>query len=249
MNTEELLSAYTGLTTVGTIVTDDFRTAQLFKKYDIDFWNGGHQSLEAACEKAGIAVNDLLEELNLITDRDYKFGLNFKSWDLEFIIDYINNTHHVYVAGNRRFLLDLAGKVAAKHGSTHPETIKVAEVFSRIEPDLASHMHKEEVVLFPMIKQLVQAERAGTGLSELNGRSIEKGIFMAESEHEQAGLDFQELRQLTGEYKVPEDACNSYRILYEKLLEFETDLSQHIHLENNILFPRAVELEKRLVAQ
>lgn len=246
MITNEALPAFTDLTTVGAVVTEDYRTAQLFKKHDIDFWNGGSQSLAQACQKAGIEVEDLLKELRLISDREYKFGLDFKSWDLEFIIDFINKTHHVYVAGNRRFLLDLAVKVAEKHGINHPETIKVAEVFSRIEPDLASHMKKEEELLFPIIKKLVKAERTGTGLNEL--KSIERGVFMAESEHEQAGYDFRELRELTSEYAVPADACNSYRILYEKLLEFENDLSQHIHLENNILFPRAIAIEKRLAA-
>lgn len=232
--------------TIGEIVTRDFRKAQVFKKLGIDFCCGGKKTLSEISKKKGISIEKLKADLDSVSSAEITSGgLDFDKVKLDFLSDYVINAHHAYVRENIPFILELANKVARVHGVNHPEVVKVAEVFSRIAKDLSLHMTKEEVILFPYIKELVNAERTGIQVDLKSFGSVTSPIHVMEMEHEQAGEDLVEIRELTSGYALPVDACNSYTILYKKLEEFENDLHKHVHLENNILFPKAIKLEKQ----
>lgn len=230
--------------TIGEIVAKDYRKAQVFKKFGIDFCCGGRKTLAEVCKNKGIAVAQVEQELAVIDEQRENPSLDFQKWETGFLADYIINTHHRYIKENTAFIIELAQKVARVHGSAHPELPAVAEAFSRTGQDLLHHVMKEESILFPNIKVLSDARKKGVKLPETSFGLVSNPIRVMESEHEQAGEDFELIRKLTSGYQIPADACNSYTTLYKKLEEFENDLHQHVHLENNILFPQAVELEK-----
>ena len=233
--------------TVGEIVAKDYRKAQVFKKLGIDFCCGGKKTLSEVSSKKGLTVEDLKNELAAIDKQDANPSSNFDKWDIAFLTDYIINTHHQYVKENSPFILELSEKVARVHGASHPEMIQVAEIFSRIAQDLGLHLMKEEKILFPFIKELTELKKTGGKVKDIPFGDITNPIQLMEVEHEQAGEDLVTIRELTSDYTLPADACTSYRILFKKLEEFENDLHQHVHLENNILFPKAIKLEKELV--
>ncbi|HEY0899538.1 MAG TPA: iron-sulfur cluster repair di-iron protein [Sphingobacteriaceae bacterium] len=232
--------------TIGEMVTKDYRKAQVFKKLGIDFCCGGKKTLAEVSQKKGISLDQIKEELAAIENTGRQDGLPFDRWELDFLADYIINTHHEYVRESIPFMSELAAKVARVHGGRHPELVEVANVFMRIAQDLSLHMMKEEKILFPFVKELVSVKKAGGKLEEKAFGPVSSPIQVMEMEHEQAGEDLEEIRKLTSNYTLPADACNSYTILFKKLEEFENDLHKHVHLENNILFPKAIKLEKEL---
>ncbi|MEJ6980347.1 iron-sulfur cluster repair di-iron protein [Pedobacter sp. P351] len=232
--------------TIGEIVAKDFRKAQVFKKLGIDFCCGGKKTIEEVCKAKDIDVEKVRAELANVQDFGQGSSLPFDKWDLDFLTDYIINTHHLYVKENIPFITELANKVASVHGDTHPELIEVAQIFSRVASDFTLHLMKEEKILFPFIKELVFASKNKTSISPAAFGSVDNPTQMMEMEHEQAGEDFAAIRAASNDYTLPADACASYTILYKKLMEFEDDLFNHVHLENNILFPKAIQLEKEL---
>lgn len=232
--------------TIGEIVAKDYRTAQVFKKFGIDFCCGGKKTVAEVCERKGISTEQVEQELSDATSSNTGRDRDFQKWDVAFLADYITNTHHQYVKDNTPFILELAQKVARVHGDRHPEVVDVAEVFTRVGQDLMLHLMKEERVLFPFIKELGNAQKQGGILPDNSFGKVSTPIQLMESEHEQAGEDLEIIRKLTSDYQLPPDACNSFTILYKKLEEYQNDLHEHVHLENNILFPKAIELEKRL---
>lgn len=235
--------------TIGEIVAKDFRKAQVFKNFGIDFCCGGKKTVAEVCEKKGINVDEVEQQLAITREDQPDSEHDFQKWDLGFLADYIINTHHQYVKDNTVFITEIAQKVARVHGGRHPELLKVAELFTGIGHDLSLHLVKEEKILFPFIKALADAKKSGGPLPEIPFGSISNPIRMMEAEHEQAGGDFEEIRGLTSNYQLPADACTSYTILFKKLEEYENDLHRHVHLENNILFPKAIQLEAALLAQ
>jgi regulator of cell morphogenesis and NO signaling len=143
-------------------------------------------------------------------------------------------------------LFEFSQKVARVHGSRHAEVVDIAHYYNEVAEELQLHMHKEEMILFPYIKELAIAKRNGTPMERPQFGSIQNPINMMEAEHESAGGNMEKIRELSNNFTPPEDACNSYRVLFAKLKEYEADLHHHIHLENNILFKKAIELEKEL---
>lgn len=232
--------------TIGEIVARDYRKAQIFKRFGIDFCCGGKKTLSEVSSKKGLDIQKIRAELAAAEETAANSRVNFRSWDPGFLCDYIVNTHHSYVRENVPFLTELSQKVARVHGDRHPELIKIAVTFSAIAADLSNHFAKEEGILFPYIKELVEAKKEGRKTQQPHFGTVENPIKVMEMEHEGAGEDLSEIRELSNNYQVPADACTSYRILFKKLEEFENDLHQHVHLENNILFPAAIKLEKAL---
>jgi len=230
--------------TIGEIVAKDYRKAQVFKKFGIDFCCGGKKKVSEVCSKKGIDINDVKRELAVMDEAQGTPSQNYQSWELDFMCDYIVSTHHKYVKDTIPFLLEMSAKVARVHGDAHPEVIVAAEAFAGVAADLSHHLQKEEQILFPYIKQLVNARKANTALPAAAFGQVANPIQVMEAEHEHAGEDLSEIRAVTNDFAVPEDACTSYRILFKMFQEFEADLHQHVHLENNILFPKAIELEK-----
>ncbi len=231
--------------TIGETVAKDYRKAQVFKKFGIDFCCGGKKTLTEVCNTKGIDAQVVKQEL-AAAEKSNNTAENFGEWDTDFLVEYIINIHHKYVKENTPFLLELSKKVGSVHGASHPETLDVAIAFARVAEDLSLHMVKEENILFPYIKELIHGEKNGSGLPPTGFGGVKNPIQIMEMEHEQAGEDFEIIRKLTNNYTLPEGACASYTILYKKLEEFENDLHRHVHLENNILFPKALQLENGL---
>lgn len=233
--------------TLGEIAVKDLRKAQVFKKYGLDFCCGGKKTVKEACAEKGIDVTRVEQELqqaDKIVSTTSARPLPYNEWSLDFLADYISNTHHSYV---RKMLPDLRSysvKVSNVHGDQHPELLTVRQLTEAICDELSTHMIKEETVLFPYIKQLVASKTTGNKMQYGHFNSVKTPIDMMEHEHEYVGKSLEKIRELTNNYSLPEDACASYAFLFKSLEEFENDLHIHVHLENNILFPKALELEK-----
>jgi len=238
-----------GAETIGEIVAKDFRKAQVFKNMGIDFCCGGRKTIAEVCKKKGIDATEVERQLLSIQGENADSETDFQKWDIGFMTDYIVNTHHQYVKDNTSFIVEIAEKVAKVHGNRHPELIQVSDIFSGIGRDLTLHMMKEEKILFPFIKELAHYKKVGTTLPIDDFGRVSAPIGVMELEHEHAGEGFEAIQRLTANYTLPLDACSSYTILFKKLEEYENDLNRHVHLENNILFPKAIKLEKELSGQ
>jgi regulator of cell morphogenesis and NO signaling len=228
--------------TVGQYVAQDYRTAQIFRKHGIDFCCGGGISLEKACAKKGINADELRNELAALGSTGSQSD-NYNSWKLDFLADYIVNTHHEYVKNKLPELNFYTQKVARVHGERHPELFEILRLFLEIESEMTSHMAKEEQVLFPYIQKLAQAKQQGEGIEVPHFGSVRFPIAMMEHEHDSAGRIMEEIQTITNNFVPPEDACTTYRVLFQNLQAFQDDLHKHVHLENNILFPKALAIE------
>ena len=231
--------------TVADVVSENIKTAHVFKKYGIDFCCGGGITIDKACEKKNLDYSQLKEELLKVDDAPKAY--NYNLWKLDFLIDHILNIHHSYVKESIPLILQYSNRVAEVHGHHYTEVLKINTLFNEAANELASHMKKEENILFPYIKSLSQIELTKEPLNSPSFGSIKNPIAMMEMEHEAVGDIFKEIARLTNNYTPPEDACNTFRALYAKLDEFEQDLHQHIHLENNILHPKTKQLEQTLM--
>ena len=230
---------------VGDVVSANINSAHVFKKYGIDFCCGGGISIQKACEKKNVNLESLLLDLKNL-DENVMPSQNFKNWELDFLIDYIVNTYHIYLKESLEMLDAYASKVARVHGEGHPRVVKIYEWFLAVKEELTAHMQKEEMVLFPYIKELVASNRADSNIELSHFGSVQNPISMMETEHEKAGDILKEIGKLSDNYNPPDWACNTFKALYAKLDEFEQDLHLHVHLENNILFPKAILLETKL---
>jgi regulator of cell morphogenesis and NO signaling len=222
--------------TIGEIVANDFRAASLFKDAGIDFCCGGNKSLSDACKEKGADESHLIQQLETLAQTPVSGAMNFKEWDLSFLSDYIVNTHHKFVLKNLPELVFYTQKIANVHGDHHPELIEVADLFTKINEELLQHLKNEEEVLFPAIKEAEKNDSIqvkATIISE---------IKRMQGEHEFAGDAMDKINVLTNNYLIPEDACNTYRVSLKLLEQFEDDLHIHVHLENNILYPKALKL-------
>lgn len=231
--------------TVGDIVTKDFRAARIFANYNIDFCCGGKKTLSEACSAGNAeieAVIDELSKLGKVSGNDTRF----ENWGADFLVDYIVNNHHAYINRSIPLIEMHLEKVSEKHGAAHPEVLKLNGLFGEVKEELLSHMMKEEKMLFPYIKNLQLAEKGGFKVHHAPFGNVENPIRVMEMEHQKAGNVLKAISDVTNNYKAPDDACNTYKVLYQELDEFEKDLHVHIHLENNILFPKAIELENNL---
>ncbi|HKK11451.1 MAG TPA: iron-sulfur cluster repair di-iron protein [Flavobacteriaceae bacterium] len=229
---------------VGQFVADDFRTAAVFNKYGIDFCCKGHKTVEAVCDKKGIDGNTLLDELQevLKTSTD---TLDYKSWPLDVLADHIEKKHHRYVEEKIPVLRQFLDKLCKVHGERHPELFKINQLFTASAGELALHMKKEELILFPYIKKMAEAKLEQSEVQPPEFGTVERPIAMMMQEHDNEGNRFARIAELTNHYNPPADGCTTYRVAYAMLDEFEQDLHLHIHLENNILFPKAVILEQQ----
>jgi regulator of cell morphogenesis and NO signaling len=222
------------------IVNDNHKAASVFEKYDLDFCCKGKRSLQEACIEKALPVEKLLSELQAVND-NCEVPVDFQKMTLTQLADYIVTKHHAYVKAEMPQIFSYLQKVATKHGDRHPEMRKVFELFSVIKNEMEEHMDKEELILFPRI-EVAEEGALAEKTANMNVFYIQHPIQMMEAEHEKAGQLMTEIRELTGNYTPPNDACTTYRLSFAELRAFESDLHQHVHLENNILFPRAIEL-------
>ena len=232
--------------TIGQIAAKDLRKAKVFKKYGLDFCCGGKKTLTEACLEKGLDVTRIEVELEQADAIPAGRALPYLDWSLDFLAEYIVQTHHSYVKATLPQLVGYAEKVARVHGGRHPELLEVKKLVGEVNGEMTSHMVKEERILFPYIKSIVQQESTGVVARQEHFGTVQNPINMMEMEHEFVGSAMEKLREVTNGYTLPQDACASYSLLYHILDEFENDLHLHVHLENNILFPKAIKLEQEL---
>ncbi len=232
---------------IGELVAKDYRYATVFQKNKIDFCCQGNRTIEEACEKKKVNIDSLLSELTVAAQVNDNSTIDFNSWPLDLLADYIQKKHHRYVESRITEIKPLLAKIVKVHGEMHPELLEVEELFLGAAGELTAHMKKEEFILFPFVKKLVQADEAKSELTPGHFGTVANPIAMMMDEHSAEGERFRKIAALTNDYTPPKDACTTYMVTFSLLKEFEQDLHLHIHLENNILFPKAVELEKALI--
>ncbi|MBX9571782.1 MAG: iron-sulfur cluster repair di-iron protein [Candidatus Obscuribacterales bacterium] len=227
---------------VGQLVAQRPLRACVLEQYGIDYCCGGKATLEEACQKKGLQVEEILEKL-LAADRKgaQSADTDWTTASLKDLIDHIVNTYHQPLRQELSRVVQLAEKVARVHGDNHPEMVEVMNIFNRFKAQLELHMQKEEMVLFPGIASM---EATGTPQIFGCGGGIEHPIDVMNQEHDEAGEALSAMRRLTNDYTPPDDACSSFKLLLSSLAQIESEMHQHVHKENNILFPRALELRK-----
>lgn len=228
--------------TLAQIVNSNHKAASVFEKYHLDFCCKGKRTLETACAEQQIPVHEIREELQSVLSENTGETSDFKKMSLTQLCDYIVDTHHAYVKKELPQLYAYLEKVSSKHGDRHPELKKIFQTFAAVKEEMESHMKKEEVILFPRIKEMEKLSGTANGSLQLNIAYLKSPITVMEQEHDHAGSMLNEIRNLTSDYTPPQDACTTYRLSFAALQAFEIDLHQHVHLENNILFPGAVEI-------
>jgi len=233
--------------TIGSFVADDFRTAAVFSKYKIDFCCKGNRTVTEVCKKQNIDADILLQSVYEVLQSENNGSIDFNSWPLDLLADYIEKTHHRYVEEKSNVLLPFLDKLCKVHGANHPELFKINELFKGCAEELSQHMKKEELVLFPFVKRMVKTKESDGILQQPSFGTVSNPIAMMMHEHDNEGERFRAIAELTNNYTPPADACTTYRVTFAMLKEFEEDLHKHIHLENNILFPKSVALEKDFV--
>lgn len=225
---------------VGEIVKVEPTTSHFFEEKKIDYCCHGETSFEQACRQAGIDVETALHQLeNLVKNHDKKAEADIQNMTLTQLADHIEATHHRFLYDQLPAIENLAKKVAQVHGSKDHRLAKILETFSSLKQELMSHLQKEEQILFPMIRELEKSET----MPQFHCGSVSNPVRQMIAEHEDAGEALDKLRSFTDDYQVPEWGCASTKELYRRLQELEYDLHRHIHKENTVLFPAAVDLE------
>ena len=229
--------------TLAQIVSMKPATAAVFESHDLDYCCRGKQTLKEACGDNAVKLQTIEQELEeILFFNPNKSGHHFTDMPLDELVDYIIQKHHRYVKEFIPGIRAHLSKVNSKHGIRHPELNEIKTLFDQIADEMIMHMSKEEHILFPRIKEVSKCAKEKM-LNRLHDRQFIAGPVRAmESEHENAGSILHQIRTLTHNYTPPQDACMTFQVVYHELKEFETDLHQHVHLENNILFPKAIEL-------
>jgi regulator of cell morphogenesis and NO signaling len=226
-------------TTVGDIVATNYQTAAVFERFGIDFCCGGRRSLAEACRTAAADPAVVAQALRSIPGADVRGEVDVTSWPLDRLVHHIIDTHHAYLKSALPLIGAYLTKLVAVHGERHPELARVSALFDQLGTDLRQHMLKEEHVLFPYLCELASPHAAHPSPFG----TVENPIRMMEREHQDAGDDLRQIRELTNGFTVPADGCATYCVCFAELARFESDLHRHVHLENNVLFPRAVAAE------
>lgn len=233
---------------IGDIVLQNHHAADLLKSKGIDYSSDGRRTLEKACSEAGISATALENELAGLPPYTHE-STDPASLNIDELIDYIVDTHHVYMRDALPRVAELTSKAVESHGETQPELIELQDVYGAMMHELREHTRKEEQVLFPYVKRLQQLKQSEANLSQSQVGSVQAPINVMETEHSGACDALRRIRSLTNEYSLPNASDDTLKALYSELQTLENDIWQHIHLENNILHPRAIALEAELVQQ
>lgn len=228
---------------IGEIVARDYRTATVFKKHGIDFCCQGKRTVEEVCNEKQLNPEILQADVEKVIDERLNLTEDYASWSLDALVDYIEQKHHTYVRERIPDIMVFLEKVVRVHGKAHPELLEIERVFKEVDHNLTSHMMKEEKILFPYIRQLVRYSQEGLLLQQMPFGSVSNPIQMMMYEHSIEGDHMKQISELSNDFNPPQDACNTYKATFALLKEFQDDLFLHIHLENNIAFPKAIGLE------
>lgn len=240
--THETLSNYL----IKDLVAANYKAAGIFEKYGIDFCCNGKRLVSIAIEERGIDKSELFNELESVLNTDKEISNNFDKMNLKDLANYIVDTHHEYIRAITPQIKTHLKKISEVHGKNHPYLKDILNSFEQLVEELTSHMQKEERILFPIIKYLHEVARVNEKPKTGGYGTITNPINMMEREHDGAGDLLKKINDLSNNFTIPEDACTTFQITYKELREFEEDLHIHIHLENNILFPKSIELENKL---
>ena len=228
--------------TVGQMVVERPQRSRVFDRLHIDYCCGGKRTLEEACAKRGLDLKAVLAELEAFDAEAQGDAVRPANLTMTELADDIERTHHAYLREELPRLGNLVKKVSAVHGQAHPWLSGLTSVYAELVAELEPHMLKEEQILFPLIRELDQATTAPS----FHCGSVGNPIRMMEMEHQNAGAALDRIREMTTDYEIPEGACNSFRAMLSGLEHLEADLHLHIHKENEILFPKASEMEAKL---
>jgi regulator of cell morphogenesis and NO signaling len=235
--------------TVTAIVVKDYRTADVFRKYGIEYCCGGRIALSLACELKAqnesvlmIALRKSIQEVNVSNTLEYN------DWPVDFLTDYIINVHHHYLKKALPVLLEHITRFADGHSKQFNYLGEMQRIVKKLNEDMLPHMQHEEEVIFPYIKQIYRAKANGEPYASLFVRTLRKPVEnIIMQEHEMASKNIFRLRELTNNYTTPENACVSHKVVFSKCREVDNDIVQHVHLENNILFPKTIAIEEVLL--
>ena len=228
-------------------MAENYKTAAIFKRYRIDFCCNGNRTIADATKSKEIDEEKLLSELNEVMAEKVQGEIDFKAFPIDLLADYVEKTHHRYIEQRIPEITPFLSKVARVHGANHPELLEVEQLFTETAQDLAAHVKKEELMLFPYIRQMVKSNMGDKKRPKTALGSATEYIEQMEEEHDAEGERFRRISELTDNYTPPADACRTYMVTFDMLREFEEDLHRHIHIENNILFPKSMEMERELV--
>ncbi|HZF64777.1 MAG TPA: iron-sulfur cluster repair di-iron protein [Chitinophagaceae bacterium] len=232
--------------TLAQIVTSNHQAASVFEKYNLDFCCNGKRSLQKACEEKSLSADQIAAELSqaIVSSSSAQSAVvNYLS--LTNLCDYIVDTHHSYVRESTPQIIAYLEKIVFKHGKTFPYIADVLQLMKQLQKELAEHMLKEERILFPRIKQLEKARSQGNDTIP-SQEALEMPVSVMEEEHEHAGRLIELIREKTNNYTPPAGACTTHTVTLSALKTFEADLHQHVHLENNILFPKAMAMRLQI---
>ena len=235
--------------TISEIVRNDYRTAEVFKKWGINFCCGGNLSLAETCSVKGLNQNAIESDLHKVTRNiSIPNAINYDHWPIEFLIDYILNVHHAYLNTTIPQLQSSLQSFVPGHKKKYPYMVKVLEAFEDLATELKEHMQKEEEIVFPYIKQVNSTLKNKEVYGPLFVRLLKKSMNeITVHDHNRIEALVQQLRTETQYYSFADDACTRHQVIYQRLKELDDDLVQHKHLENNILFPKGLQLEKELL--
>ena len=231
---------------VGELVAKDYRMASVFKSVGVDFCCRGNRSIQEVSAHNKIEAEKLIEKLNAAMTTETG-ATDYDAWPLDLLADYIEKKHHRYVEEKITEIKPYLAKVTKVHGGEHPELKKIQELFLASAGELTAHMKKEELVLFPFIRKMVKAKQEGETIESPHFGTVGNPIAMMKEEHDNEGVRFREIAELSNNYTMPSDGCNTYRVTFALIKEFEEDLHLHIHLENNVLFHKAIGMEKQML--
>lgn len=233
---------------IGEIVAKDIKAAVIFESVGIDYCCRGNRTLSDVCKEQSLEIKLIMEKLqpaNSALDQSSN-EIDFNSWTLERLANHIEQIHHQFVRSEIPLLQQRIDRICSVHGARHPELLEINKLFKQTTTELMQHMAKEEQMLFPHIKALETAANKNEKIEKPPFGSVSNPIEMMMQEHTNEGDRFVKIAELTNNFTPPADACNTYKVTFQTLKEFEQDLHRHIHLENNILFPKAVNLEKKM---
>lgn len=233
------------------IVTQDYRAADVFLKYGIDFCCGGKLPLEMACKARDLDAATVLKELrHALRKTSSNIIFEFDDWGLDFLADYILNIHHRYLEKALPEANEYVNRFLLGHRKKYPELAELEIIMKKMMKEIPPHMKKEEEIIFPYIKQIYHAFQHKESYASLLIRTLRKPVEeVMQGEHEAVGKQLHRMREITNNYTLPEKPCVTHRVTFSKLQELDINLVQHIHLENNILFPKAIAMEKKLLFQ
>ncbi|MDE3108309.1 MAG: iron-sulfur cluster repair di-iron protein [Acidobacteriota bacterium] len=231
---------------VGELAASNPNATRVLEQAGVDYCCGGHESLHDACMHAGVSEEEILTRLR---ENQATVGENDRSWlsaPLAELTEHIRTKHHGYVREAIHRIQPLAAKVKGRHGANHGELAGIEELFAQVAREMSAHMQKEEMILFPYIEGIERAANGQETIERPFFQTVRNPVHAMMQEHDAAAALVRQIREKSSGYQTPADGCMSYQALYRELQQFETDLHQHVHLENNILFPRAVELEPKV---